>query len=169
MKIFQISVRFLGHDICYGSIKRIDRAIAFADKFPDEIRVKKQLQRFLGSLNYVSDFYKELAFNTKILYEQLRKKKSSEWSDAHTRVIKNIKQKFKEIPCLSIADPHAKKIVETDASNIGYGGILKQKIDNKEVLIRYTSGVWKGSKVNYSTIKKKCFLLFCVYKSLKQI
>ncbi|RVW91440.1 polyprotein [Vitis vinifera] len=33
----------------------------FADKFPDEIKDKKQLQRFLGSLNYVSDFIQDLS------------------------------------------------------------------------------------------------------------
>jgi hypothetical protein len=38
-------------------VKPIDRAIQFADKFPDVILDKTQLQRFLGSLNYVADFY----------------------------------------------------------------------------------------------------------------
>ena len=36
-----------------GQIRPIDRAIQFADKFPDVITEKTQLQRFLGSLNYV--------------------------------------------------------------------------------------------------------------------
>jgi len=34
-------------------------------------------------------------------------------------------------------------IVETDASNAGYGGILKQKVDleSTEQLVRFTSGI----------------------------
>ena len=41
---------------------------------------------------------------------------------------------IKELPCLTIPNPDANLIVETDASDIGYGGILKQKLkdDNKE-------------------------------------
>ena len=60
IKLFQTSVRFLGFDIRHGVIKPIDRAIQFADKFPDEILDKTQLQRFLGSLNYISDFCQNL-------------------------------------------------------------------------------------------------------------
>ncbi|KAK9739978.1 hypothetical protein RND81_03G001700 [Saponaria officinalis] len=45
--------------------------------------------------------------------------------------------------------------VETDASDIGYGGILKQKLYNKEQLVRFHSGIWLGPQKNYSTIKKE--------------
>ena len=60
IKLFQNKVRFLGFDIHHGVIKPIDRSIQFAEKFPDQILDKTQLQRFLGSLNYISDFYQNL-------------------------------------------------------------------------------------------------------------
>ena len=40
IKLFQTAVRFLGFDIKQGVIKPIDRAIQFAEKFPDEILEK---------------------------------------------------------------------------------------------------------------------------------
>ena len=48
-------------------------------------------------------------------------------------------------------------IVETDASDIGYGGILKQKLQHSphEQLVRFHSGVWLGPQKSYSTIKKE--------------
>ena len=46
-KLFQTNIRFLGFDIYQGQIKPIHRAIEFANKFPDEIKDKTQLQRFL--------------------------------------------------------------------------------------------------------------------------
>lgn len=52
---------------------RINCAIEFAGKFPDEILNKKRLQRFLGSLNYVGDFYKDVANDRKPLYQRLKK------------------------------------------------------------------------------------------------
>ena len=55
INLFQDKIRFLGHNIYQGTLSPIDRAIQFADKFPDEIKDKNQLQRFLGSLNYVLD------------------------------------------------------------------------------------------------------------------
>ena len=126
IKLFQTKIRFLGHNIEKGLISPIDRAINFADKFPDEITDKKQLQRFLGSLNYISDFYKELARDAKPLFKRLSKS-PPKWTEDCTLAVKTIKQKVKEIPCLAIPDPDSFKIVESDASNQGFGGVLKQK------------------------------------------
>ena len=49
---------------------------------------------------------------------------------------------MKNHPCLHLANPDWLKIVETDASNIGYGGILKQvnPEDNNEELVKFNSG-----------------------------
>ena len=51
--------------------------------------------------------------------------------------------------------PKAFPIIEIDASNIGYGGILKQDFEEKISIVRFHSGVWSGSQENYSTIKKE--------------
>ena len=45
--------------------------------------------------------------------------------DEHTKVIQQIKKHIVEILCLYLADPSLPKVVETDASDLGYGGILK--------------------------------------------
>ena len=56
IKLFQTKVCFLGYDISEGQICPIDKAIQFADKFANVIIDKTQLQRFLGSLNYIVNF-----------------------------------------------------------------------------------------------------------------
>ena len=56
MKLFQTKIRLLGHDIYQGIITFINRSIKFVDKFPNEIKDKKQFQKVLGCLNYVSSF-----------------------------------------------------------------------------------------------------------------
>ena len=73
LPLFQTKVRFLGHNIYQGTIKPIQRALAFADKFSDEIKDRKQLQRFLGCLNYVADFFPNLRQICAPLYNYLRK------------------------------------------------------------------------------------------------
>jgi hypothetical protein len=69
--------------------------------------------------------------------------------------VKQIKGKVKRLPCLYILDHDASKIIETDASDYGYGGILKQRKESKEQLVRFTSGTWNDAQKNYSTIKKE--------------
>ncbi|HEX8017342.1 MAG TPA: reverse transcriptase family protein [Flavobacterium sp.] len=68
MKLFQKKIRFLGHNIFNGTIIPIDRCIEFASKFSDEIKDINQLQRFLGSLNYIRDYYPNLSQDAAILY-----------------------------------------------------------------------------------------------------
>lgn len=73
IKLFQIAVRFLGHNIELRSIKPINKAIKFASKFLDENLDKKKLERFLTILNYIVDFYKDLALDAKPLFDRLKK------------------------------------------------------------------------------------------------
>ena len=76
IKLFQTNIRYLGFDIYQRKIKPIQRAIEFANKFPDEIKDKNQFQRFLGSLNYVADFYPNLRILIKPLFQSLKKVQS---------------------------------------------------------------------------------------------
>ncbi|WMV21654.1 hypothetical protein MTR67_015039 [Solanum verrucosum] len=97
----------------------IQRSIEFALKFPDIITDKTQLQRFLGSLNYISPFYKNLSRDSALLYDRLKKDHKKPWTNSLTDLVKTIKERFKYLPCLTLANPAWPKIVETDASNIG--------------------------------------------------
>ncbi|KAK9668593.1 hypothetical protein RND81_13G070600, partial [Saponaria officinalis] len=108
---------------------------------PKIITDKTQLQRFLGSLNYIAPYYKNVANDKAILYERL-KKNPQPLNEKHSNAVKIIKNKVIYLPCLALANPHWDKIIETDASDIGYGGILKQIDPNnkQEFLVRFYSG-----------------------------
>ena len=164
INLFQTKIRFLGHHIYQGTITPIQRSIQFADKFPDEIKDKKQLQRFLGSLNYVLDFLKDISHLCALLRQRL-KKNQVPWNEEHIKIVKTVKSKVMTLPCLALVDLKAFKIVETDASNIGYGGILKQKYGNHERFVRYTSGTSNNAQLNYNTIKKEILsIVLCISK-----
>ena len=74
MELCKTNIKFLGHEIENGQIALQKHALEFADKFPDVILDKTQLQRFLGCLNYVSNFYPECAIDRSLLNQRLRKK-----------------------------------------------------------------------------------------------
>ena len=165
IKIAQTKIRFLGHDIYHGTITPIKRSIEFAEKFPNELKEKQQLQRFLGCLNYVAEFIPKIRILCKPLYNRLRKNPKP-WTPELTETIKEIKSLVKTLPCLGIPNPEADLIVETDASDIGYGGILKQKIGTApEQIIKYHSGIWNSAQEKYSTIKKEVLsIVLCIQK-----
>ena len=66
------------------------------------------------------------------------------WSDVHSSIVKQTKSHVKTLPCLGIPTVGAFKIVEIDASDIGYGGILKQRVSpgSHEQIVRFYSGIW---------------------------
>ena len=73
----------------------------------------------------------------------------------------------KSLPCLGISNPDYFMIIETDASDIGFGGILNQRRtpDSSEQLVRYTSGIWNLAQKNYSTVKKEILsIVLCITK-----
>ena len=85
------------------------------------------------------------------LYNRLRKSPKP-WSDIHTNIVRYIKQKIESLPHLGIPHPSAFTIIEIDASNKGYGGMFKQRMHDKEQLVRYHSGIWLRPQQNCSTI-----------------
>lgn len=101
-----------------GKIIPINRSIEFAGKFPDQILNKTQLKNF--QIRFLIKFP-----DTAILYDRL-KKNPKPWTESHTLAVQKIKKRVISLPCLMLANPNWKKIIETDASDIGYGGILKQ-------------------------------------------
>ena len=122
------------------------------------------MQRFLRSLNYVLDYNPNSSRLAKPLYVWL-KTNPVPWSDLHTNLVKQFKKQVQTIHLLHLANPLAPKIVKTDASDLGYGGILKQVQDNKEQILQYTSAHWNDCQKNYSTIKKEILsIVLCVTK-----
>jgi hypothetical protein len=87
ISLFQTRVHFLGYYICQGTITLIERSLSFTNKFHDKITDKNQLQRFLGSLNYILDYYPNISHLAKPLHDRLKTNLIS-WSDLHTNLVK---------------------------------------------------------------------------------
>ena len=64
------------------------------------------------------------------------------WPDVHTSIVKQIKVHVKTLPYLGIPSDNAFKIVEIDASKIGFEWILKQVVSlgSLEQIVRFHSG-----------------------------
>lgn len=118
LNLFQSKVRFLGFDISQGMYTHISRSLEFVSKFPDELKEKTQLQRFLGCLNYFSDFIPNLRTICIPLFKRLRKNPPP-WNDSMTKSVIQLKQRVKILPYQGIYDPNANLIVEVDASELG--------------------------------------------------
>ena len=77
----------MGHYITHETVTPIERSLVFASKFPNKILDKTQLQRFLGSLNYVLDFCPNINRLAKPLHDRLKKHPVA-WFDHHTDTVR---------------------------------------------------------------------------------
>jgi len=98
------------------------------------------------------------------LHDKL-KKNPPPWFDLHTQTVKEIKLKVQSTKCLYLPTSQAFKIVKTDASDIGYGGILKQRVHDQDHVIAYTSKHRNSAQLKYSTVKKEVLaIVLCISK-----
>jgi hypothetical protein len=126
-------------------------------QFPDELENRKQIQRFLGVLNYARRFIKDLAKIARPIQKKVSSKVTWNWSEEDTSTVKNLKGMIQKLPKLEYPDGTEERIIlETDASNEAWGCVLKvRRTDKTEHLSRYWSGCFKNAELNYPVHEKE--------------
>ncbi|KAG2621016.1 hypothetical protein PVAP13_3NG192263, partial [Panicum virgatum] len=114
---------------------------------------EKNLQEFLGIVNYARNYIENLAKLSGPLYAKLRKNGQKYFNSEDIKFVNAIKDKVRNLKPLELPQDDYYFIIETDASKIGWGAILKQKpnkysFKTEEKICRYASGTYKLKTVN---------------------
>ncbi|GJQ98434.1 Orf y [Tanacetum coccineum] len=154
--LFKTKINFLGLEIDQGTHSPQKHILEHLHNFPDVLEDKKQLQRFLGVLTYAETYIEKLAKMRQPLQGKLKKDIVWNWTQSDTDYIKKIKKNLTVFPKLYLPSNEDFLIIETDASEEIWGGILKAKTpDNNEKFCRYTSGSFKAAEKNYHSNEKE--------------
>ena len=121
-------------------------------EYPDELRTKKQIQGFLGLLNYASSYIPELAKKKRELQSLLRKNNTLGWTEKHTDIVKKLKTECQQLPCLRLPEPEDNLILQTDASDKTWAAVLKTDLNE---ICGYHSGTFSEREENYNTMEKE--------------
>ncbi|KAH9780724.1 hypothetical protein KPL71_008190 [Citrus sinensis] len=121
--------------------------------FPDQQFSKRQVQQFLGIINYIRDFIPHVDHYTHHL-SALLKKKPPEWNTDHTNAVTTLKQIAQNPPPLKLITD-GKRILQTDASDDSWGAILLEEINGKEHFIAYASGQFSDTQKHYHSVFKE--------------
>ncbi|KAG0435638.1 Transposon Ty3-G Gag-Pol polyprotein [Dictyocoela muelleri] len=90
-------------------------------------QTNKELMRFLGILNYDRIFIKNLSTRAKPLYEMIDKNKLNlKWTVLTDKIFDDIKSIWSQKLECNMPNGKDQFLIETDASNIGIGAVLKQ-------------------------------------------
>ena len=98
-------------------------------QWPTQTNVK-ELQSFLGSVNYLSKFIPHLSDFRRPLQELLKKENEFCWMSIHHKAFKKLKSAIVKDMMLKYFDANLPIYIETDASKKGIGVMLMQPNPN---------------------------------------
>ena len=147
----QQKVKYLGHMISKNKVHTLSSNTKAIEVFPPPKKVR-ELQSFLGKVNFYRKFIPNIATMLHPLYELLKTSVSFKWTDECQSSFEKIKNLLIQSPVLRIYNPKAECFLFTDASGKGVAGVLKQfqSDDNEYHTIGYFSKKLLHYQKNYS-------------------
>ncbi|XP_068235246.1 uncharacterized protein [Palaemon carinicauda] len=163
-------VSYLGHRVGSGKVLPHDANISAITSYPVPT-TKQELKRFLGMVGYYSKFSPNFSPFTGPLFALTSSKVNFSWSQQHDQIFNQLKTYLSSPPILMAPNLTKPFYLQTDASDLGYGGILLQHptpittiTGNLPPLadllpVSYSSGRFMGSQLNWPTVEKELFAI----------
>ena len=118
-----------------------------------------ELRRFLGMVNQLRKFSKNIAEFTKPLRELLSKKCSWHWGHTQDQAFANIKSELSRPTILTLYDPAKETKVTADASSYGLGAVIMQRQDSQWRPTAYASRSMNETEQRYAQIEKEALAI----------
>ena len=119
-------MEYLGHVVSKDGLKADPaKCQAIAERSPPTS--VRELQMFLGTVNYYSKFVPQYAKICAPLYALLTKDTPWHWSDEHEMAFRTLQNKLTQPPVLCLPDFSEPFQLKTDSSDFAIGAILAQQ------------------------------------------
>lgn len=157
-------IEYLGRIISQGQVRPSKHKVEALIRSPRPNNVK-QVRQFLGLAGYFRRYVPSYAIKTACMAALTRKGVVFNWSDEHEKARQEIISYLTSEPLLTIFDPDLPTQLHTDASAIGYGGILMQiHKDGRKRVVAYFSKLTVGAESRYHSYELETL---AVVKSLQ--
>ncbi|UYV78472.1 hypothetical protein LAZ67_16001606 [Cordylochernes scorpioides] len=160
------SLEFLGHIIDNKGIKPLPEKIRIVKDFPQP-NSTRQLQRFIGLVNFYHRFIKNSSHILAPLYSLLKTKSpnaSLNWTSDTLEAFQNIKNALAKNTLLNYPQPNSTLSVLVDASNVAVGGVLQQLNDTAWEPISFFSKKLSPAETKYSAFDRDLLAAFLSVK-----
>ena len=156
MELFKRKISFLGLEIGNGKIELQPHISTKILEFLEKFKNLKQIQAFLGLVNYARKFIPNLSKLVGPLYSKTTKNGQRYFNKEDIRLVKEIKTTVKNIKPLELPLITDYIIIETDGCKEGWGAVLlckpnKYGSKQEEKIYAYTSGNFQN-KTSWNTI-----------------
>ena len=127
----------------------------------------KDLQSFLGLVNYLTRFSRKLATLTTPLQELTKKEIAHVWDPDHDQALRTVKKELGLAPIFQYFEERDETTIQADASRKGHGSILLQ---NGQPICHATKALTRAecnySNIEYSSVGCRAIPLFHLRKAL---
>ena len=146
----QKEIKYIGHIISKEGIRPDPQKIEAIQNMAQP-KSKKDLQRYLGMVNYLGKFCPRLAEYTGPLRILLQKKVEWQWNHEQEEAFKKTKEMLTRAPILAHFKTNKPVKITTDASSVGLGCALLQN----EKPVAYASRSLTETEQRYAQIEKE--------------
>ena len=116
-------VDFFGETYMIDGCKLAQTKVSAITTMP-EPSCKKEVQLFIGMINYLSKFSARLSKLSEPIREWSKERVQFNWGPEHREAFDAIKKELVKAPILAYYDPNKERVLQTDASIKGLGACL---------------------------------------------
>ena len=157
------TVTFFGHLLTKGGMKPDPKKVKDIQEWPAPKDIK-ELQSFLGAVNYLARFIPHLSALRAPLQDLFEKENEFIWAQNHQLYFDQLKEAVCKDITLKFYDPNLPIFIETDASQNGTGVVLLQPLDSNFTLnenniptklmpVAFASRTLTSAESNYANIE----------------
>ncbi|GJP56686.1 hypothetical protein CLOM_g15741 [Closterium sp. NIES-68] len=157
-------LEFLGHVVSTEGVKIDPRKIKTIQEWKPPTNLK-ELQSFLGFVNYVRRFIPNMAGLSAPLTDRLKDHDCFWWGEKQQAAFDQLKIALTSPPVLRISDPNRPYEVVTDASDIAIGAVLLQDFGDGLQPVAYESRKLQGAEKNYTVHDKEMLAIVHAFKT----
>ena len=167
---FKKHIQYLGHLIAEDGFTPLPEKLESIRNMPRP-KTPKEVKQFLGLIGYYRKFVPRFSDIARSLTNLTRQETEFAWSNKCDKAFKHLKELLMQHPILRYPDPERPYTLFTDASGIGWAGVLTQKFEDekgkeKQHPICYVSGQFRGSQQNWAALTKEAYAIYMAVRKL---
>ncbi|CCO35566.1 hypothetical protein RSOLAG1IB_11470 [Rhizoctonia solani AG-1 IB] len=157
-------VEYLGIQILPKGFSMDEKKVEAVTSWPVPKTVK-QVQVFLGFVNYLRRFIPDFSSIARPLQNLTQKDKPWKWEELKDNSFQELKQCVTNQPVLVHSNPSKPYFLETNASGVAMGAILSQRLDDRRLHpITYMSKSFNDAERNYDTHDKELLAIIKAFE-----
>ena len=167
---FKRHIQYLGHLVSEEGFEPLPEKLEAVRVIPHP-KSAKEVKQFLGLIGYYRKFIPRFSDLSRPLTRLTRHDCKFEWTPQCQKSFDHLRELLMEYPILRYPDPKKGYTVFTDASGIGWSGVLTQEYADEKGRLKnhpicYVSGQFRGSQLNWAALTKEAY---AIYMSIRRL